>query len=224
MMSRTLALRPQFYPTPVDGGDSGFRTFIAKAMQAPILTAEEEMELAMQYLRENDPLAAQALVVSHLRLVYKISIGYKYYGIPLPDLVQEGTIGLMHAIKKFNPLLGARLSTYATWWIRAAIYELILRSWSVVKIATSGLKRKLFFKLRQAKNKVAQLSWEEAEELALKFGTDPETIINMDVSLSGGEVSLDKPTADSQSKMLDIISDERPDQEAEIIMMDQNRL
>ncbi|MBF0380598.1 MAG: RNA polymerase factor sigma-32 [Magnetococcales bacterium] len=222
-MSRVLANRQQSYPVSIDGSDTFFKDFISKAMMTPILSAEEELVLALRYRNEKDPSAAQTLVLSHLRLVYKTAMQYRFYSIPLQDLVQEGTIGLMHAIKKFNPLLGARLSTYAVWWIRAAIHELILNSWSLIKIATTGLKRKLFFKLRNAKKDIAQLSWDDAEELAEHFGTDPETILNMDLRLSGGEVSLDQPTTDGKGKMQDIISDGRLDQEEEVILENQKQ-
>ncbi|MBF0444714.1 MAG: RNA polymerase factor sigma-32 [Magnetococcales bacterium] len=222
-MSRALVTRQHFYPVPIDRSDSVFRAFIAKSMMAPILSAEEELILAMRYRDEKDSSVAQTLVISHLRLVYKTAMQYRFYGVPVQDLVQEGTIGLMYAIKKFNPLLGARLSTYAIWWIRAAIHDLILNSWSLIKIATTGMKRKLFFKLRNAKKDLAMLNWDDAEELAKHFGTDTETILNMDLRLSGGEISLDQPTADGNGKMLDTISDDSLNQEEVMILTNQKQ-
>lgn len=206
---------------PHDGG-VGFQKFIHQAMQAPFLSADEEWELANRYQEKNDIDAAHRLVHSYLRLVLKISREYLNYKLNLPDLVQEGTVGLMLAVKKFDPKRGSRLATYAIWWIRASIHDFILRSWRLVKIATSQLKRKLFFKLRQAKKSASPLNWEEAEELAIQFGTDAETILDVDGRMSGADASLNQPTLNHQGdamagEMIDMIPDQRPNQEYEML-------
>ncbi len=193
--------------------DAGFQKFIQHAYQAPILSAEEEYQLAIDYKQHNNLEAAHKLVHSYLRLVLKIAKEYSNYQLNLPDLVQEGTVGLMHAVKKFNPDNGNRLAAYASWWIRAAIHEFILNSWRMVKIATTQLKRKLFFKLRQAKESALPLEWQEAEELAKKFGTDAATIIEMDGRMLGADTSLNQTIMEEEGEILDLIPDHRPNQE-----------
>ncbi|MBF0164752.1 MAG: RNA polymerase factor sigma-32 [Magnetococcales bacterium] len=200
---------------------SGFRHFVRHAFQAPILTAEEEMDLATRFKRDNDLDAAHQLVHAYLRLVLKIAREYGNYHLNLPDLVQEGTVGLMHAVKKFDPTLGNRLSSYAVWWIRASIHEFILNSWRMVKIATTQLKRQLFFKLRQAKDSSLPLNWEEAEELARKFGTDPATILEMDGRMSGSDTSLNQTILEEDGEIIDLIPDRRPNQEHQFIAHEQ---
>ncbi len=220
-MSNQLAVRSQTLPVAVYGEELGFRTFIASAMHAPILTAREESDLFSRLQKEKDLLAAQTLVFSHIRLVYKTTLEYRGYKISIPDLVQEGTLGLMKAVKRFDPMRGVRLASYAIWWIRASIHEYIMRSLSLVKIVTTTLKRKLFFKLRQAKKDFSLLSREEAEVLATQFGTDPDTILNMDVRLSGPEISLDQPTLGGDGKIMDFFSDDRPGPESQLISKQQ---
>ncbi|MBF0370046.1 MAG: RNA polymerase factor sigma-32 [Magnetococcales bacterium] len=222
-MSNHIVARNDTWPLVWSDDDYGFRSFVAKAMEAPILTVKEESDLFTRFRIQNDTSAAQTLVFSHLRLVYSASLDYRGYGIPLPDLVQEGTIGLMQAVKKFDPLRGVRLAAYAIWWIRAAIHEFILKSWSLVKIATTTLKRKLFYKLRQSKSGFAPLNREEAETLATQFGTDPDTIIEMDARLSGKDVSLDQPILDDDGNRVEILPDARPGPEARAISLDQQR-
>ncbi|MBF0153286.1 MAG: RNA polymerase factor sigma-32 [Magnetococcales bacterium] len=198
----------------VDHG-SGFQDFLNRVHQAPFLTAEEEMDLAMRYRQSGDVDAAHQLVWSHLRLVVKTAREYMGYRIQLSELVQEGSLGLMHAVKRFDPQRGARLATYALWWIRAAIHEYILRAWSMVKVATTQIKRRLFFKLRQAKEGFAPLALDEAEELASRFHTDAATILEMDGRLAGGDESLNRPLLDDASgEVQDLIPDLRPGQES----------
>ncbi|MBF0110435.1 MAG: RNA polymerase factor sigma-32 [Magnetococcales bacterium] len=193
--------------------NSGLRKFWQQAMHAPILTSEEEFRLARSYRENNDLDAAHKLVHSYLRLVLKTAREYLNYRLNLADLVQEGTVGLMHAVKKFDPDRGNRLSSYAIWWIRAAIHDFILRSWRMVRIATTQLKRQLFFKLRQAKSSLAPLSQEEAEELAIKFNTDAHTILDVDHRMGGGDTSLNQSILEDSGEMIDLIVDERPNQE-----------
>ncbi|HIJ83873.1 MAG: RNA polymerase, sigma 32 subunit, RpoH [Magnetococcales bacterium] len=192
---------------------SGLRKFWQQAMQAPILSGEEEYQLARRFREHNDLDAAHKLVHAYLRLVLKTAREYANYRLNLADLVQEGTVGLMHAVKKFDPERGNRLSTYAIWWIRAAIHDFILSSWRMVRIATTQLKRQLFFKLRQAKSSSAPLNREEALELAKKFGTDADTILDVDHRMGGADASLNQPVLEDSGEMLDLIVDERPNQE-----------
>jgi RNA polymerase sigma-32 factor len=202
-------------------GDSGFQKFLEQAYQAPMLTLEEEYEYATRLQKDNDLEAAHKLVHSYLRYVVKVAKEYSNYNLQISDMVQEGTVGLMQAVKKFDPARGNRLATYATWWIRAAIHEYILRSWRMVKIATTQLKRKLFFKLRGAKKSSALLTVAEAEELSIQFGTDSKTILEVDSRMSGSDSSLNQPLLDGSGEMINLIQDQRPNQEAEYIAADQ---
>ncbi len=221
MSTNTLAIYRSSNLTAKDS-DSGLEKFLQQAYAAPILTEEEEYRLATRLRDANDLDAAHKLVHSYLRYVLKIAREYKNYHLSMADLVQEGTVGLMQAVKKFDPNRGTRLATYAVWWIRAAIHEFILRSWRMVKIATTQLKRQLFFKLRQAKESAAALSMEEAEELAAKFGTDTETIIDVDSRLSSPDASLNQPVLDEDStEMIEMIADQRPNQEHAILDTEQ---
>ncbi|MBF0296370.1 MAG: RNA polymerase factor sigma-32 [Magnetococcales bacterium] len=212
--------RSQDLVNPDNG--SAFRAFVRHALSAPMLSAEEEQRLATRYREQNDLDAAHKLVHAYLRLVLKIAREYGNYHLHLPDLVQEGTVGLMHAVKKFDPGHGNRLAAYAAWWIRAAIHEFILSSWRMVKIATTQLKRQLFFKLRQAKESSLPLNWEEAEELARKFGTDAATILEMDGRMQGADTSLNQSVMEEdEGEIIDLIPDHRPNQE--LVTMDQER-
>jgi RNA polymerase sigma-32 factor len=202
-------------------GDSGFQKFLKEAYQAPMLTQEQEHDYATRLHEHNDLHAAHSLINSYLRYVVKIAREYRNYNLNLADVVQEGTVGLMQAVKKFDPTRGSRLSTYAVWWIRAAIHDYVLRSWRMVKIATTQLKRQLFFKLRQAKDSSALLTFVEAEELSKKFGTDTQTILEVDSRMSGSDASLNQPLLDGSGEMINLIEDQRPNQEAVAISSDQ---
>lgn len=224
-MTTSMTLHRANPLTTLDQSD-GFRHFVQHAYQAPILSAEEEHRLATRFKEANDLEAAHKLVDSYLRLVLKIAKEYSNYQLNLPDLVQEGTVGLMHAIKKFNPSHGNRLAAYASWWIRAAIHEFILNSWRLVKIATTQLKRHLFFKLRQTKESSFPLEWDEACELAKKFGTDPATILEMDGRMLGADTSLNQTVAenDDGGEIMDLIEDTRPNQEMTALANEQTYL
>ena len=167
--------------------------YVAEINRFSILTAEEEFSLAVRLKKYNDMEAAEKLVVANLRFVVKIANGYRNYGLKLSDLVQEGNIGLMHAVKKFDPYKGYRLISYAVWWIRAYIQNYIIKSWSLVKIGTTQAQRKLFFKLSQARKKLEDLSGKRAEfkEIAESLGVRPEEIAEMDVRMTGRDLSLD---------------------------------
>lgn len=167
--------------------------YIAEINQFSILTADEEFKLAVQFKKQKDLKAAEKLVTSNLRFVVKIAYEYKNYGIKLVDLIQEGNIGLMHAVKKFDPYKGYRLISYAVWWIRAYIQNFIIRSWSIVKIGTTQAQRKLFFKLNQVKNRLQALSREnpDFQEVAELLNVKESEIEDMDQRLSNRDVSLD---------------------------------
>lgn len=203
--------------------DAAFQRFLQTIYNAPMLTKDEELSLAERFRTQQDVKAAYDLVMSHMRLVVKIAREYQGYKLPLPDLVQEGATGLMHAIKRFDPLCGARLATYALWWIRAAIHEFILRSWSVVKAATTQVKRRLFFKLRQQKTSLAPLSQEDVTTLAKQFGTDAKTIVEMDGYMGARDESLNVPANDnSGGEIINLLVDHRPNQEDQLIAIEED--
>ncbi|TCK17093.1 RNA polymerase RpoH-like sigma 32 subunit [Thiogranum longum] len=166
-------------------------TYLAAVNRIPMLTAERERELAVR-LRDNGDLdAAREMVLSHLRFVVKIARGYKGYGLPLADLIQEGGIGLMKAVRRFDPDVGVRLVSFAVHWIRAEIHEYVLRNWRIVKVATTKAQRKLFFNLRSAKKRLGWLNREEVESVAKDLGVSPETVLEMESRLSGQDVAFD---------------------------------
>lgn len=201
-----------------------FRQFLREIKAAPMLSAQEEQALADDFRQRNDLDAAHKLVFSHMRLVVRIARDYLGYRLPLPDLVQEGSIGLMRAVKKFDPRRGARLSTYAGWWIRSSIHEFILQGWGMVKVATTQMRRKLFFKLRSFRGESAYLSHDEAQMLAEKFDTDADTILDMDSCLSGRDVSLNQSAVEGGLDALDMIPDQRIDQESNTLANEQTQL
>ena len=210
----TLAL-----PTvPVEGG---LAQYFREAWRFPILGAEEEYMLAKRWREHDDVEAAHALVTSHLRLVAKIAMKYRGYGLPVADLVSEGNIGLMKAVRKFEPDLGFRLSTYAIWWIKAAITEYVLRSWSLVKMGTVAAQKKLFFSLRRIKGQMkildnGDLDAEQATRLAEALNVSEGEVIAMNARMSSRDLSLNAPvTKDGEAtEFLDTLVDERPSPEA----------
>ena len=201
--------------------------YVAEINRFSILTAEEEFSLAVRLKKYNDMEAAEKLVVSNLRFVVKIAHEYRNYGIKLADLVQEGNIGLMHAVKKFDPYRGYRLISYAVWWIRAYIQNYIIKSWSLVKIGTTQAQRKLFFKLSQARKKLESLSEKRAEfaEIAESLGVRPEEIAEMDVRMSGRDLSLDASVGeDGDSTHMDYLTYDGEDQETALIRKEEMAL
>mgnify|MGYP001590947208 CR=1 FL=1 len=201
--------------------------YVAEINRFSILTAEEEFRLAVRLKKYNDMEAAEKLVVSNLRFVVKIAHEYRNYGIKLADLVQEGNIGLMHAVKKFDPYRGYRLISYAVWWIRAYIQNYIIKSWSLVKIGTTQAQRKLFFKLSQARKKLESLSEKRAEfaEIAETLGVRPEEIAEMDVRMSGRDLSLDASVGeDGDSTHMDYLAYGGEDQETALIRKEEMAL
>ncbi|MBF0381121.1 MAG: RNA polymerase sigma factor RpoH [Magnetococcales bacterium] len=198
--------------------------YVDKINAAPILTQEEEFELSVKFREHQDIDAAHRLVSSYLRYVVKIAKEYQNYGMRVMDLIQEGSIGLMQAVKKFNPYKGFRLSTYAMWWIRSAIQEFVLRSWSLVKIGTTTSQRKLFFKLRQSKKHIDRLDDVEAEKISLKLGVTKRDVLEMDGRMSGRDDSLNRPAIEEGDEIQDMLPDNRANQEMMMLESEQERL
>lgn len=166
----------------------------------PVLTAEEEYDLATRLQQDGDLEAAQRLVLSHLRFVVRIAKGYSGYGLPVADLIQEGNIGLMKAVKRFNPEKGVRLVSFAVHWVRAEIHEYVIRNWRIVKIATTKAQRKLFFNLRSAKQRLGWLNQEEVEAVAEDLGVTPANVMDMERRLAQPDASFDLPADSSDDK------------------------
>jgi RNA polymerase sigma-32 factor len=194
MPTNTLA-----FPTPASLGSLDH--YIQAVNRFPLLTAEQETELGRRLQRDNDLDAARSLVLSHLRLVVAVSRNYLGYGLPQADLIQEGNIGLMKAVRRFDPERGVRLVSFALHWIRAEIHEHILRNWRLVKIATTKAQRKLFFNLRSMKPKLAPLTRTEANGIAKALGVKPEEVLEMETRLSGQDVAIDPPAGDDGETM-----------------------
>ena len=201
--------------------------YIVEINRYPLLTAEEEFKLAVELKKNNDMEAAEKLVVSNLRFVVKIAHEYRNYGIKLADLIQEGNIGLMHAVKKFDPYKGYRLISYAVWWIRAYMQNYIIKSWSLVKIGTTQAQRKLFFKLSQAKKRLENLSEKNPEfsEIAESLGVKEVELAEMDLRLSHRDLSLDAfISEDGESTHMDSLAYEGEDQEISLIKKEEMAL
>jgi RNA polymerase sigma-32 factor len=194
--------------------EGGLRRYLTEIRKYPLLGKDEEYMLAKRWREHEDPEAAHRLVTSHLRLSAKIALSYRGYGLPLGEVISEGNLGLMHAVKKFDPDKGFRLATYAIWWIRAAIQEYILRSWSLVKLGTSAVQKKLFFNLRRAKARISALSDgdlkpDQVKAIASRLGVNEEEVVNMDRRLASRDASLNSPlAADAEQEWLDVLEDE----------------
>ena len=203
----------------IEGSLSSYLTQIKKF---PILSAEEEYMLAKSWRERGDIKSAQKLVTSHLRLVAKIAMGYRGYGLPVSEIVSEGNIGLMHAVKKFKPEKGFRLATYAMWWIKASIQEYILRSWSLVKMGTTTAQKKLFFNLKKIKNQLApnnagDLKAEHVEKISKILNVKKEEVVSMNRRLLGKEKSLNDPIkGESGVEWQDWLVDDKVDQELKL--------
>ncbi|MEE4207434.1 MAG: RNA polymerase sigma factor RpoH [Erythrobacter sp.] len=184
---------------PALSGEQSLNRYLSEIKKYPVLTAEQEYMLAKRYQEHEDPEAAAQLVSSHLRLVAKIAMGYRGYGLPVSDLISEGNVGLMQGVKKFEPDRGFRLATYAMWWIKASIQEFILRSWSLVKMGTTAAQKKLFFNLRRMKKQLeayedTDLSPEDVTKIATDLGVPEQEVINMNRRMMmGGDGSLNTP-------------------------------
>jgi len=203
-------------PSPSAGGLS---IYLAQIKKFPMLDAEEEYMLAKNWRERGNLKAAHKLVTSHLRLVSKIAMGYRGYGLPVNELISEGNIGLMQAVKKFDPEKGFRLATYAMWWIKAAIQEYVLKSWSLVKMGTTTAQKKLFFNLKKIKNQIApnqagDLRDEHVEEISERLDVSSHEVVNMNRRLMGHEKSLNDPIkAGETDEWQDWLVDDRLDQE-----------
>ena len=203
--------------------DGGLSRYLTEIRKFPMLDRDEEFMLAKRWREHEDPQAAHKLVTSHLRLVAKIAMGYRGYGLPIGEVISEGNVGLIQAVKKFDPDKGFRLATYAMWWIRASIQEYILRSWSLVKMGTTAAQKQLFFTLRKAKSEISALQEgdlhpDQVSTIATKLGVLDEEVISMNRRLSGGDASLNAPMrADGESEWQDwLADDDTPSQESVI--------
>jgi RNA polymerase sigma-32 factor len=194
----TKALIPALQGASLSAGN--LDAYIRQINGIPVLTADEERELAMRLENQNDLEAAQQLIMSNLRFVVKIARGYSGYGLPLADLIQEGNIGLMKAVKRFSTTHEVRLISYAVHWIKSEIHEFVLRNWRIVKVATTKPQRKLFFKLRSSKQRLGWFSHDEVNEVAKTLGVKPETVLEMESRLSGSDVTFDPPTNDNDDE------------------------
>ena len=207
---------PSNFPSPAVGGLS---IYLAQIKKFPMLDAEEEYMLAKNWKDSGNIKSAHKLVTSHLRLVAKIAMGYRGYGLPVNELISEGNIGLMQAVKKFDPDKGFRLATYAMWWIKAAIQEYVLRSWSLVKMGTTTAQKKLFFNLKKIKRQIApnqdgDLRNEQVKEISNRLNVKSEEVVNMNRRLMGHEKSLNDPIKDGEKdEWQDWLVDDHMDQE-----------
>ncbi|MBL8550379.1 MAG: RNA polymerase sigma factor RpoH [Hyphomonadaceae bacterium] len=200
----TIALSPE----------QGLQRYLQEIRKFPMLQKDQEFMLAKRWQEHQDTSAAHTLVTSHLRLVAKIAMGYRGYGLPIGEVISEGNVGLMQAVKKFDPDRGFRLATYAMWWIRAAIQEYILRSWSLVKMGTTAAQKKLFFNLRRLKGEMAALEEgdlkpDQVATIAHKLAVTEDEVVSMNRRLSGGDASLNAPIAsDSEAEWQDWLADD----------------
>jgi len=210
---------PTLAKLPAISSDGGLDRYLRAVRQFPVLAPEEEYMLARRYHDHDDVDAAHSLVTSHLRLVAKIAVGYRHYGLPVADLVSEGTVGLMHAVKKFDPERGFRLATYAMWWIKASIHEYILNSWSLVKIGTLSAHKKVFYNLRKIKARLGlmdnrDLSPEEVTLIADELGVSENDVTIMSQRMAARDGSLNRVVGeDGDLEVIDLLKDERPNQE-----------
>ncbi len=218
----TKALVPNSLPVP--GAVGSLDSYIQAVNQVPMLTAEEEQALARRYWEDNDLDAARELVLSHLRFVVHVARGYLGYGLPMADLVQEGNIGLMKAVKRFNPDIGVRLVSFAVHWIKAEIHEFILKNWRIVKVATTKAQRKLFFNLRKAKKRLGWLTHDEVNAVARELNVSPADVLEMESRLNGRDVAFDAPDDgddDAPPAPVAYLVDESQDPETAAIADDQ---
>ena len=204
---------------PALGGEQSLNRYLSEIKKFPVLTAEQEYMLAKRYHEHQDPDAAAQLVTSHLRLVAKIAMGYRGYGLPVSDLISEGNVGLMQGVKKFEPDRGFRLATYAMWWIKASMQEFILRSWSLVKMGTTAAQKKLFFNLRRMKKQLeayedSDLSQEHLTKIATDLGVAEQEVVNMNRRMMmGGDASLNvsiRGDEEGAGQWQDWLVDDRP--------------
>src|SRR6202046_1195399 len=207
---------------PALSGEAGLSRYLSEIRKFPLLSPEDEYMFAKRWKEHEDPEAARRLVTSHLRLVAKIAMGYRGYGLPISEIVSEGNVGLMQAVKRFDPDKGFRLATYAMWWIRASIQEYVLRSWSMVKLGTTAAQKKLFFNLRKAKSNIGaieegDLTPAHTAKLADQLGVTEREVTDMNRRLSGPDSSLNAPLrSESENEWQDWLADDTMDQETRL--------
>ena len=210
---------------PALGGEQSLNRYLSEIKKFPVLKPEQEYMLAKRYQEHEDPDAAAQLVTSHLRLVAKIAMGYRGYGLPVSDLISEGNVGLMQGVKKFDPDRGFRLATYAMWWIKASIQEFILRSWSLVKMGTTAAQKKLFFNLRRMKKQLeafedSDLHPDDVTKIATDLGVPEQEVVNMNRRMMmGGDASLNvslRGDEEGAGQWQDWLTDDRPLQDVEV--------
>ena len=214
---------------PAPSPEQGLTRYMQEIRKFPMLEPEQEYMLAKAWVDHGDTEAAHQLVTSHLRLAAKIAMGYRGYGLPMAEVISEANVGLMQAVKRFDPEKGFRLSTYAMWWIRASIQEYILRSWSLVKMGTTAAQKKLFFNLRKAKNKIGaieegELRPENVAKIAEQLNVTEAEVISMNRRMAGGDASLNaqiKSDGDGQAEWQDWLEDESADQAADLAERDE---
>ncbi|MGE4527954.1 MAG: RNA polymerase sigma factor RpoH [Rhodospirillaceae bacterium] len=215
---------------PAISDEGGLQSYLRAIRAFPVLPVEEEYMLSRRFSEHGDIEAAHKLVTSHLRLVAKIAMGYRHYGLPVADLISEGNVGLMRAVKKFDPERGFRLSTYAMWWIKAAINEYILNSWSMVKIGTVAAQKKLFFNLRRAKAALGRyeegdLAPSEVTQIAEELGVPEHEVVTMNRRLARPDATLNAPVGEEGGmERIELLVDSRPNQEDEMTSRQENDL
>ena len=214
------------YNLPILSNEGGLAAYLSQIKKFPMLDAEEEYMLAKNWKKTGHVKSAEKLVTSHLRLVAKIAMGYKGYGLPLNEMISEGNVGLMQAVKKFEPDKGFRLATYAMWWIKAAIQEYILRSWSLVKIGTTTAQKKLFFNLKKIKSQIApdtegDLRNEDVKNIAERLDVSENEVVSMNRRLAGKEHSLNAPIGEDGDEWQDWVIDPDMDQELKLAQQEE---
>jgi RNA polymerase sigma-32 factor len=202
----------------ISSGEGGLNRYLQEIRLFPMLAPEEEFMLAKRYAEHGDAKAAERMVTSHLRLVAKIAMGYRGYGLPIGEVISEGNVGLMQAVKRFEPDKGFRLATYAMWWIKASIQEYVLRSWSLVKMGTTASQKKLFFNLRKMKGQIqaleeGDLKPEHVKQIATRLGVDEQEVVNMNRRLSGDASLNAHVSADAEGEWQDWLVDDTANQE-----------
>ena len=206
---------------PILSGDRGLARYLNEIRQFPLLEPQQEYTLAKRWREHDDREAARQLITSHLRLVAKLAMRNRRYGLPMSEIISEGNVGLMQALKRFEPERGFRFATYAMWWIKASIQEYIMRSWSLVKISATANQRKLFFNLRRAKRRISSLDGgdlrsDQVKQIAKQLGASERDVIDMDRRLSG-DASLNVPLREGDGEWQDLLADDADDQEHKLV-------
>jgi len=232
-VTKSQSARKKPTPLPALNGEQSLNRYLSEIRKFPVLTAEQEYMLAKRYQEHEDPEAAAQLVSSHLRLVAKIAMGYRGYGLPVADLISEGNVGLMQGVKKFEPDRGFRLATYAMWWIKASIQEFILRSWSLVKMGTTAAQKKLFFNLRRMKENIeafedSDLHPDDVLKIATTLGVSETEVVNMNRRMMmGGDASLNvslRGDEEGAGEWQDWLTDDRPLQDETVAEAEESQM